>query len=80
MCIIIIDDFDFDNHISELLSDAQNIKDTNETMHIEEEVYIYVYIYLIVACNFHSKIFHIILNYVYGGVHALQELLQKLVN
>ena len=42
MCIIIIDDFDFDNHISELLSDAQNIKDTNETMHIEEEVYIYI--------------------------------------
>ena len=42
MCIIIIDDFDFDNHISELLSDAQNIKDTNETMHIEEEVYMYI--------------------------------------
>ena len=36
MCMIIIDDFDFDNHISELLSDAQKI---NETMRcIKEEV------------------------------------------
>ena len=36
MYIIIIDDFDFDNHISELLSDAQKI---NETMRcIKEEV------------------------------------------